>query len=69
LRDLAQKKLDEMPKTKTYVYYINGVKFEYTADVKRTTSDTVESHANSYFLYDKDGKYITSIGGHGAIYG
>lgn len=69
LRGLAQKKLDMLSKTKTYVYYINGVRFEYTANVNRTTIDTVESHTNSYYFYDKDGKYFTSIGGHGLIYG
>ena len=69
LRDLARKKLDKMSKTKTYVYYINGVRFEYTSDVTRTLSEETESHNNSYFLYDKDGNYITSIGSHGVIYG
>ena len=65
LREFANKKLSDAKKTVTHTFTINGMPFQYVANVKETTSEYREDLCYLFYLYDVNGDFIQAfnIGG------
>lgn len=61
LRKKAEEKFEKQNRTKTYVFYINGIIFDYTTKVRENISSYSEDMCYNYYFYDKDGNYLDLI--------
>jgi len=68
-RALSEEKYKKLSGPKIFEFFVNGVKFEYTSYIEININCTTQDLSYSFYFYDKDGNYIDSWGGHGAIYG